>query len=401
MDAFIVNLGSAAVLLRNTTAGAGHWVGVRLVGKKSNRDGIGAKIEVVAGGVRQQRERIAGSGYLSQDDGACISGWEGGDHREADRHLAQRRGADARQRAGGPRDRHRREIACDCPSEAEDRRVDRRKRLSHMYHSTLKPLWAGPRPAADPLVGLLEHTKSRTKGVRRGRGRPPHCSWQALRRQLLMLCATAAALAYPSPIEIAVSANGSRLYVVCEGTDEVVEVDAAAGTVVRRVGVGQHPKSVALSSDGRQLYVANSWSDTVSVIDAASLKVVQELAGGVRAQRGRGRSGGPLSLCRQPHRQRYLGDRPGARRGDQALAGRARRRVPGALRGWAAHVLHAHLPAAGAVPVAARIGGDGDRHAPSGSGGARKATQRRGRFPRGSPRTAAGWRLRPRCGPRT
>jgi hypothetical protein len=44
-------------------------VGVRLVGKKSNRDGIGAKIEVVAGGVRQQRERTAGSGYLSQDDG--------------------------------------------------------------------------------------------------------------------------------------------------------------------------------------------------------------------------------------------------------------------------------------------------------------------------------------------
>jgi len=69
MDAFIVNLGAPAVLLRNTTAGAGHWVGIRLVGKKSNRDGIGAKIEVVAGGVRQQRERIAGSGYLSQDDG--------------------------------------------------------------------------------------------------------------------------------------------------------------------------------------------------------------------------------------------------------------------------------------------------------------------------------------------
>jgi YVTN family beta-propeller protein len=111
-----------------------------------------------------------------------------------------------------------------------------------------------------------------------------------------MLCAGAAALwgfgpgsvpvpggappAYPSPIEIAVTANGSRLYVVCEGTNEVVEVDAAAGAVVRRVGVGQHPKSVALSADGRHLYVANSWSDTVSVIDAASLKVVRELAAG-------------------------------------------------------------------------------------------------------------------------
>jgi YVTN family beta-propeller protein len=98
----------------------------------------------------------------------------------------------------------------------------------------------------------------------------------------IMLCATAAALwgAYPSPIEIAVTANGSRLYVACEGTNEVVEVDTAAGAVVRRVSVGQHPKSVALSSDGRQLYVANSWSDTVSVVDTASLKVVRELAAG-------------------------------------------------------------------------------------------------------------------------
>src|ERR1019366_2510142 len=65
----LVNLGAPGVLLHNTTAGTGQWVGVRLVGKKSNRDGIGAQIEVVAGGVRQQRERVAGSGYLSQDDG--------------------------------------------------------------------------------------------------------------------------------------------------------------------------------------------------------------------------------------------------------------------------------------------------------------------------------------------
>jgi len=69
MDVFIVNLGGPAVLLRNTTAGAGHWIGVHLVGRKSNRDGIGAQVEVVAGGMRQQRERTAGSGYLSQDDG--------------------------------------------------------------------------------------------------------------------------------------------------------------------------------------------------------------------------------------------------------------------------------------------------------------------------------------------
>jgi YVTN family beta-propeller protein len=89
-----------------------------------------------------------------------------------------------------------------------------------------------------------------------------------------------AATAYPSPIEIAASASGTRLYVVCEGTDEVVEVDAMAGAVVRRVRVGQHPKSVVLSADGRKLFVANSWSDTVSVIDTASLKVTRELPTG-------------------------------------------------------------------------------------------------------------------------
>jgi YVTN family beta-propeller protein len=86
--------------------------------------------------------------------------------------------------------------------------------------------------------------------------------------------------AYASPIEMAIAANGSRLYVVCEGTNEVIEVDAMAGTVLRRVRVGQHPKSISLSTDGRFLYVANSWSDTVSVIGVATLKVMKELPAG-------------------------------------------------------------------------------------------------------------------------
>jgi YVTN family beta-propeller protein len=86
--------------------------------------------------------------------------------------------------------------------------------------------------------------------------------------------------AYPSPIEMAMAADGSRLYVVCEGTNEVVEIDPVAGTVLRRVRVGQHPKSIALSTDGRFLYVANSWSDSVSVIGVAALKVTKELPAG-------------------------------------------------------------------------------------------------------------------------
>ncbi|MGA2433982.1 MAG: CRTAC1 family protein [Bryobacteraceae bacterium] len=71
IDAFIVNLGAPAVLLHNTSPAPNHWISVRLIGKKgkSNRDGIGAQVEVLAGGKHQQRERMAGSGYLSQDDG--------------------------------------------------------------------------------------------------------------------------------------------------------------------------------------------------------------------------------------------------------------------------------------------------------------------------------------------
>ena len=68
VDAFQVNLGAAGTLLHNVTAPVGHWLKVNLVGTKSNRDGIGAVVEVEAGGVKQRAERVAGSGYLSQND---------------------------------------------------------------------------------------------------------------------------------------------------------------------------------------------------------------------------------------------------------------------------------------------------------------------------------------------
>ena len=69
VDAFQVNLGARGTLLHNVTTNAGHWVEIKLKGTKSNRDGIGAKVEVLAAGKRWTRERVAGSGYLSQDDG--------------------------------------------------------------------------------------------------------------------------------------------------------------------------------------------------------------------------------------------------------------------------------------------------------------------------------------------
>lgn len=68
MDAFVVNLGSPATLIHNVSPSTGHWIALNLKGTKSNRDGIGARIEVVTGTRKQVAERVAGSGYMSQDD---------------------------------------------------------------------------------------------------------------------------------------------------------------------------------------------------------------------------------------------------------------------------------------------------------------------------------------------
>ncbi len=85
---------------------------------------------------------------------------------------------------------------------------------------------------------------------------------------------------YLSPLEMALSPDGRRLYVVCEKSDEVRVVDTQSGKVVTTVPVGHVPRGIALSPDGREIYITNSWTDTVSVIDAVALKVTRTLATG-------------------------------------------------------------------------------------------------------------------------
>lgn len=68
VDAFLVNLGAKGKLVHNVSTDTGHWLAIKLVGTKSNRDGIGAKVEIFAGAKRELQERVAGSGYLSQNE---------------------------------------------------------------------------------------------------------------------------------------------------------------------------------------------------------------------------------------------------------------------------------------------------------------------------------------------
>jgi hypothetical protein len=62
------NMNQTPSLLVNSARTANHWVTFRLIGTKSNRDGIGAKITVRAGGRDHVDEVRSGSSYISQSD---------------------------------------------------------------------------------------------------------------------------------------------------------------------------------------------------------------------------------------------------------------------------------------------------------------------------------------------
>ncbi|MDX1642517.1 MAG: CRTAC1 family protein, partial [Balneolaceae bacterium] len=68
IDIFISNLGDDFTLLRNDKGNQNNWILINLVGTESNRDGIGAKVKVIAGGKTQVVEKTSAGGYLSQND---------------------------------------------------------------------------------------------------------------------------------------------------------------------------------------------------------------------------------------------------------------------------------------------------------------------------------------------
>ena len=68
LDLFVTNLNDRPALLRNETDKNQHWLGIKLVGRESNRDGIGARLKLSAGGRRQFRELLCGSSFLCSED---------------------------------------------------------------------------------------------------------------------------------------------------------------------------------------------------------------------------------------------------------------------------------------------------------------------------------------------
>jgi len=65
IDVVVLNLRRPPTLLRNESVTANHWLQVRLRGVKTNRDGVGARVRVIAGSLAQLAEVHSGRGYQS------------------------------------------------------------------------------------------------------------------------------------------------------------------------------------------------------------------------------------------------------------------------------------------------------------------------------------------------
>ncbi len=73
-DLLLLNVGEPPVLLRNDGGNARHWLGLKLTGTKSNRDGVGAKVLVTAGGARAWKALAGGTSYCSASDARLLFG---------------------------------------------------------------------------------------------------------------------------------------------------------------------------------------------------------------------------------------------------------------------------------------------------------------------------------------
>ena len=73
-DLLVTQLNGTVTLLRNESQTANNWLRLKLIGTRSNRDGIGTRITVTIGSESQTREVHSGSSYLSCNDPRVLLG---------------------------------------------------------------------------------------------------------------------------------------------------------------------------------------------------------------------------------------------------------------------------------------------------------------------------------------
>jgi hypothetical protein len=65
LDVVILNIRREATLIRNESTSNNHWLQIQLLGTRASRDGIGARVKVVAGDLSQVAEVHSGRSYQS------------------------------------------------------------------------------------------------------------------------------------------------------------------------------------------------------------------------------------------------------------------------------------------------------------------------------------------------
>jgi len=81
-----------------------------------------------------------------------------------------------------------------------------------------------------------------------------------------------------SPTWAQPSSDGSRVYVACNKSSEIVEVDTKEWKLVRRIPAGNGVYNLGVTSDGKLLLATNKRDASVSIFDAASGKELARLA---------------------------------------------------------------------------------------------------------------------------
>ncbi len=74
VDVLVSVNNGAPVLLQNKIGTQNHWLGVKLIGKKSNPDAIGARVTYQAADLKRSRMKVSGGSYLSSHDPRLVLG---------------------------------------------------------------------------------------------------------------------------------------------------------------------------------------------------------------------------------------------------------------------------------------------------------------------------------------
>jgi hypothetical protein len=68
LDLLVTVIDASPLLLRNQSAHSGHWLRIKTIGVRSNRDGFGARVEIRSANLTQSAEVRANSSFESASD---------------------------------------------------------------------------------------------------------------------------------------------------------------------------------------------------------------------------------------------------------------------------------------------------------------------------------------------